>query len=342
MKINTGSESRRVFVGIDEAGYGPNLGPLVVARSVWQVASSRLDATQFATLLSSTFKPLPWSTDCKHIPLGDSKQLYQASGSLRSLEAGLLSMLSQLPGLAFSQLPRNFHQLSAVCGKPTQISTAWASPGWYDESALQALHVPEYVDNRWFQELCRLSALAGAALEEFGIELLDLQAVVVREAELNASLEQYGSKGKVLGDTTLRLIVDAAQRWSDCELHFYCDRQGGRKDYLPLLLQHMPDEWFQEITVSATRSSYLRQREPEFQVHFSVRGDTFPPTGLASMLAKYFRQRHMQAFNAFWQQHLPSLRPTAGYPTDAQRVRKEIMATAQALGLDEATWWRRK
>jgi len=42
------------------------------------------------------------------------------------------------------------------------------------------------------------------------------------------------------------------------------------------------------------------------------------------MTAKYLRETAMRAFNAFWAERVPGLRPTAGYPGDARRFREEI------------------
>jgi hypothetical protein len=60
------------------------------------------------------------------------------------------------------------------------------------------------------------------------------------------------------------------------------------------------------------------------------------------MLAKYLRERLMEQFNGFWQQHLPELRSTAGYPVDAKRFRTAIEATATRLALPPELWWRCK
>jgi ribonuclease HII len=79
---------------------------------------------------------------------------------------------------------------------------------------------------------------------------------------------------------------------------------------------------------------------PRRDFHFTVGGDSFGPTALASMLAKYLRERLMHSFNAFWQQHVPNLRPTAGYPLDAKRFREQIEATAIRLEIPESVWWR--
>ena len=39
----------------------------------------------------------------------------------------------------------------------------------------------------------------------------------------------------------------------------------------------------------------------------------------------------MAEFNAFWRKHLPELKPTAGYPTDAARYLKAIRPTLATL-----------
>lgn len=61
---------------------------------------------------------------------------------------------------------------------------------------------------------------------------------------------------------------------------------------------------------------------------------------LASMTAKYFRERCMQQFNAFWAKHIEGLKPTAGYPVDARRYYDAIRDTMTRLGIDEEAVWR--
>jgi hypothetical protein len=59
------------------------------------------------------------------------------------------------------------------------------------------------------------------------------------------------------------------------------------------------------------------------------------------MTAKYVRELAMHAFNAFWSTRLPALRPTAGYPLDARRWRRDAAAAIQSLGIDDEQLWRR-
>ena len=71
-----------IIFGTDEAGYGPNLGPLVVSLTAWEA-----DAESLFPL----FAPLKEAG----ITIGDSKKIYH-SGSLATLETGVLVPLRLL------------------------------------------------------------------------------------------------------------------------------------------------------------------------------------------------------------------------------------------------------
>jgi len=73
---------RQIILGTDEAGYGPNLGPLVVALTAWETSSDDL------TFLSDALKN-------EEIQIGDSKKLYHG-GLIATLETGVLVPLRTL------------------------------------------------------------------------------------------------------------------------------------------------------------------------------------------------------------------------------------------------------
>ena len=58
------------------------------------------------------------------------------------------------------------------------------------------------------------------------------------------------------------------------------------------------------------------------------------------MTAKYLRELSMRPFNAFWQRHIPNLKPTAGYPTDARRFFDDIGDVRQRLTIANDVIWR--
>lgn len=316
-------------MGVDEAGYGPNLGPLVVAASLWK-APGNCSEQQFSDALAQNFSTANWSPSCQHVPLGDSKKLYATRSGLATLEAGLLAML-------FS--------IDASCTSLGQLIQHVVRPEWIDElngldwyAGYAEEPLPNTVE---LTEVQRLSQLALSMLAPVGIELIDLKAAIVCEPHFNQAVAKSGSKGELLSRTTLELVVQLLEQ-CPATTQVFCDRQGGRKNYLPNLLAAMPDEWFTEMQISPARSSYQSCGARQLEIHFSVGGDSFPPTALASMLAKYLRERLMQPLNAFWQGHLPQLRSTAGYPVDAQRFRAAIEPVAQRLQLSVGQWWRCK
>jgi hypothetical protein len=58
------------------------------------------------------------------------------------------------------------------------------------------------------------------------------------------------------------------------------------------------------------------------------------------MTAKYLRETLMRQFNLWWQQQLPGLRPTQGYPVDAKRFLADIQHLLQPLQISESLLWR--
>jgi len=62
---------------------------------------------------------------------------------------------------------------------------------------------------------------------------------------------------------------------------------------------------------------------------------------LGSMLAKYVRELAMTAFNRLWSDRCPGLRPTAGYPVDAARWRRDAAAAIRSSGIADDDLWRR-
>jgi ribonuclease HII len=321
---------KKLLIGVDEAGYGPNLGPLLIGGSAWLVPRD-LGEIEFFQLLANSFHTSAWCPACQHVPLGDSKKLYQAGSGLRSLEIGLLTMLSTM-GQSANNLESMLRLVSTdQLGVP-------GNPPWYH--AISAVNVPS--DTSFLAEIDRLRQVALEKLDQHDIELVACRATILTEPDFNQRVSQCDSKGRVLSLATLDLVSQLLQSNGYEQAEIYCDRQGGRKNYLPLLLEWQPDSWFVETAQSSTRCSYRTTASPQLEIHFTVGGDSFPPTALASMIAKYLRERLMEAFNEYWAEQCPGLKPTAGYPQDAQRFRQAIEPIAQQNSLATETWWRFK
>ncbi len=337
------SGNKKLFIGADEAGYGPNLGPLLIAASAW-TAPAHFSESDFSQALNETFFGSAWIQGCQHIPLGDSKKLYRPGGGLTSLELGLLATMSALDRGSASGSPRQFSNLDAfIAGHTRRLDPSAPELPWYldlDQQPMPQDDNPDFPNSTTHRaEINRLGQLALAALEKRSLALVDVQAILIDEPAFNAHVQRLGSKGQLLSEQTLGLVADLLSQ-SSGPAEVYCDRQGGRKNYMPILTHVLPDEWFQATLESPQRSSYRCTGERDLQIHFSVGGDQFAPTALASMLAKYIRERLMHRLNAFWAQHVSDLKPTAGYPTDAARFRKHITAAAERLQLPPERWWR--
>jgi hypothetical protein len=309
---------------------------LIVA-TAWSIPEE-METEAFTSALRPTFRMEPWSQGCEHVPLGDSKQLYQPSSGLASLEAGVIAMVLQIDAQQPLVCPTNLENFRRFVIWPNQPignqSNGDQPAPWYEQ--LEQWPIPLVVPA---DEVQRLAKLARSALQSNSIQLLGVRAAIVTESEFNSSVAESGSKGQLLSATTLELVSSFCTD-EPRPVEVFCDRQGGRKNYLPILLDAMPNEWFVETKQSTTRCSYRNTASPRRDFHFTVGGDSFGPTALASMLAKYLREHLMQSFNAFWRQHLPNLRQTAGYPLDAKRFREGIEATALKLQLPESIWWR--
>jgi hypothetical protein len=109
------------------------------------------------------------------------------------------------------------------------------------------------------------------------------------------------------------------------------------------LQHHFSEHWIAPVYESHFESRYAwGPPEARVRVTFRVNGETFLPTALASMTAKYLRELSMRAFNEFWSAHVTNLRPTAGYYRDAWRFKNDIAARQRELGIDDHVLWRER
>jgi ribonuclease HII len=317
------------LLGVDEAGYGPNLGPLVIAASAWRLPE-RVGPEKLYHLLRGVIASAADDSSSNHddrLAIGDSKQLYKAGDSLLKLERGVRSALSLL-----DRCPRRWREIWSRID-PAEGELADASP-WHD-----GYDEPLPVDGDPGGEL-KLAALA-EGLTAAKARVVELRAKALFPAEFNARVEACGNKAEVLSLTSLELVRGLLDRLPEEPAIVTCDKHGGR-DYYAGLLQHVfPDELVQIRRETPELSIYVLAhggRKVEFR--FLVGGERMLPTALASMTAKYLRELAMRPFNAFWQRHVPGLKATAGYAVDARRFLADIRQAQERLKIDPCTFWR--
>ncbi|XZE52603.1 hypothetical protein SH139x_004305 [Planctomycetaceae bacterium SH139] len=334
------------LIATDEAGYGPKLGPLLIAATCWEFDDSLVPEQAFASLAAG-----PAGEIKTKLQFADSKQLYQrnrpdplwqlelpiwlllrricCSAGKRKSGPALPSTLAELiqfvaaDDLAGLQQQRWFEQLDL----PFPLGVA--AP---HSATLPAEQLPA-------EQLPAEQLVAADAWLDGGPRLLSLRCRVLDAVRFNAGCQLAGNKATLLSECTLALIrqsIDSLSPSHDSDsIWVICDRHGGRRRYGGLIQQYFPESFPSIIAESATSSRYRCMfGERPLQFEFRTKADQFVPVAAASMLAKYLRERLMSQFNAFWlEQHPVALAPTAGYPQDAARFCQQIASTAQRLGI---------
>jgi hypothetical protein len=309
-------------IGTDEAGYAPNLGPLVVCATAWRVPERGID---FGAALADHVRSRPVADDPRPV-IADSKLVYRAGDSLDLLESSVLALLAQgnvRPG-TIAQL------VELVCGSGHSIPVHYA---WADE------RLPLAADR---SDVTRRSSLLSVGFRGASIELQRLIARLVFPDEFNQLVEVHGNKAAVLSAITLQLVADLLRDGPQEDCTIVCDRHGGRARYAPLVQQFLTENWLQVVEENSRTSRYTwSDARRQCEIEFRVGGESFLPTAAASMTAKYLRELMMAGWNGFWQQHDRDLRPTAGYPLDARRFLRDVRPHLQRLGIGDESIWRR-
>jgi hypothetical protein len=318
------------LIGTDEAGYGPNLGPLVISATLWE-SPDGVGGEDLFERLAHVIAPDLRRTDgdaaCR-VTMADSKKLYSRDIGLRHLERGLWPAFGLL-----GRWPRTWRDVWRGLA-PEALDSMQAVP-WYVDydgsvpSACEAAEIEPLAD--------RLRTGMAAA----GVRLLEVRSRAIFAHQFNELVERHGSKGVALSRETLALAAAMIEPLSAAPISLLCDKHGGRNCYGPLLAEHFP-EWLVEVRREGRQRSVYRFGPPQrrVEVSFCVKAESYLPAALASMASKYLRELAMQAFNEFWRRRLPDLAPTAGYPLDAKRFRADIAQTQRQLNISDRVLWR--
>ncbi|QEG39454.1 ribonuclease H family protein [Roseimaritima ulvae] len=329
-----------LLIATDEAGYGPKLGPLVVTATIWRLPE--IDATQ----AFESFDPLPafaaLSTPVQaaelprlKLSVADSKRVFkprQASGLL-ALEAIVLAATRWAwPHWQGSELQAWLEQLN-----PADVPSLQRQP-WFSPSALQQpfpqsdrlAEAPSSTRPPETETICDALLKVWTGGES---QLIGVRQRVVDAQRFNQRCGQGVNKAQLLSETTAGLVVEILNEHDDSAVTIYSDRHGGRAYYGGLLQHFLPAASLTVVSETARESHYvMRQQDRQLQWRFTVKGDSFTPVSLASMFAKYTRERLMDCFNRYWRdQHSGQLSPTAGYPSDANRFLRDIQPTIERL-----------
>ena len=313
-----------VLIGTDEAGYGPNLGPLVVTATTWHLPEGmQPDDLQQCLHAAVTDTSRRGET---RLHVADSKQVYSSGKTIAPLERGVLSFLKHV-GMA--------HDSIGVLGQELSGSQFASDYATVCRDTVPEQKLPVTVDPADCQNMADQLT---KSMQQAGVRLLKIKSCIMFPPEFNAGVAQTDSKGKVLSAATLSLVKSATDH-PDADKHGWvvCDKHGGRNRYDDIVSAAFDDAFVFRLEESRPRSRY---RLNQLEFCFRTKAEEVLPVALASMVCKYVRETVMLQFNRFWQHHLPDLKPTKGYPQDAKRFWEDISAKASELGIEKSAIWR--
>ena len=309
-----------ILVGIDEAGYGPILGPLVVSSSTFSVPHNLL-ASDLWQILSKSVSDRRKRL-AGRLLITDSKKAYSRASGIRHLERTVLTVLKCL-----GKEPATLVELlELLC------------PGCLERLS----------DYPWYQDIGDYSISIDAADKEIaatvladdlnlnGIELLDLKSCCLDVAYYNKMVDAVKNKANVLFSATCGLIKSAYDNFGGDDLQIIVDRQGGRVHYRKNLQRMFGDMELKILRESPATSSYeLQAGGKAMRVHFVVGADgRFLPVSLASMASKYLRELLIGSINRYFAGFGADLKPTAGYWKDGLRFIEDIKTNLPQVRFD--------
>lgn len=300
-----------VLVGIDEAGFGPVLGPLVVSSTAFKLPRTLLQADLWHVLQRTVSQSRRYPAG--RLVITDSKKAYSQSAGVRHLERTTLSLLSLLEYKPTS-LELLLSHLDASC-----LPRLRAYP-WY---ARIAEHVLVCDDSD--------KVVAAHALRQDmarnRMAFLGMASRCLDVGYYNQMIKTVRNKANVLFSVTCTLLQAAWDRHGeDPDFQVVIDRQGGRVHYRDSLLRMFPDLSLAILRENEQMSSYvLANAKRKMRVHFVVKAEArCLPVSLASMVSKYLRELMMQQINNYFVGWCPELKRTAGYWQDGLRFIQDL------------------
>lgn len=325
------------LIGIDEAGYGPNLGPLVMTAVACRVPLKQ-NGNLWRPLRRAVRRAAEPEDD--RLCVDDSKLVFSQTRGLHELEKSVLAALRSAR-VSADPVPEGETRPSL------REFLARVSPDSCEELSSE----PWYVGTTALPLECE-SDPVGTAAQRFheacadrGIAWGLVRSVIVCPSRFNDLVDRWGSKGAVLGLGLVELLR-AARRPDDGDepITFAVDKHGGRNTYSAVLQHALDDGMVLARQETARRSRYeVIGLDRPVTITFEPRADAGHfCVALASMISKYLREALMHEFNQFWQKHVPDIKPTAGYPGDSRRFFDEIRPVLPRLGIREKALWRER
>lgn len=311
----------KTLIGIDEAGFGPNLGPLVIAASVWELNDDYDPGKLWESLAPLMTQSAKIGPDQIHV--ADSKEVHQSANGIGPLERSV-SVLLNAADLVCEDWLTLCRKLDPDWGRET-------GEPWFDSPQLALPLIP--VEELSVAE--NLSESVRSCWRDAGLKLRGIRSCIVPARRFNQCIRDWDSKSLLLSRLSLQLL-DGLWNRSESTL-VVCDKHGARNRYDDLIDEICDGEFIFRMEESKPLSRY---KVGASELRFQMKAEAHFPVAVSSMVAKYLRETSMELFNRFWKERLPGIKPTKGYPQDAKRFRSLIEEECENLGLAESDWWR--
>lgn len=224
-----------LIAGIDEAGYGPLLGPLVVSAAAFRFPEP-LDITDITpaqklwTRLAAAVVSKP-SVKSGKLMIADSKVVHRLSEGDRHLERAVLAMQRLIPGAG--DRPEYWNDLLARlsisrAGTPEpSAALPWKSN----------LAIPAFSENG---TITIAANMLQGAIRSGNTPPAGLWARVLDVPEYNRMVSATNNKASVLTSITMMHARNLHDRFHESDLLLFVDKQGGRDNYTRLLINTFP------------------------------------------------------------------------------------------------------
>ena len=330
------------FIGIDEAGYGPILGPLVIG-GVMLRCQCELRMDYLWRELGDAIASKPRKREARLV-VCDSKMLSGRPDGLPLLEtAGLVA--ARLAGL-----PTDTWRGLLIALDP-QVADHLASCPWDIEGDL-----PLPCACKTESLAIQTSTVRAAALRA-DCSVQAAAATILPPARYNALVARTHNKATVLWMATtwvLNRLLQTAAAIAPAEPVFaVLDRQGGRTDYRPVLQRSFEPADLTVLEQTPERARYHMALALPCSPPASPSGASAPlpscqqvdltfmmdadlqccTTAWGSIVAKYTREICMARLNAWWRARVENLQPTAGYLPDGRRFTEQVQPHFERLGI---------
>lgn len=315
--------SRKIIAGIDEAGLGPKLGPLVISLCSFEDYNNKSNNPLDSLMGVALSKKADLQSD--QVSVDDSKVLHQGKKGFAQIEKTALSFWAALNG----RLPKNMGDWLL----DTHLNLEECP--WYGKTPHKA-KLPLTVSKDLIK---RCQKRIQQALKNQGLGFYLFKQDVVSAPELNRRIRKYGNKSATLAISVMTLVSKTATHSQDeISFNIAVDKLGGRAFYSDMLQSIFPFKSIKILEEGPARSIY---KTNDIEIGFYRSGDAlFSHVALASIFSKYVRECFMRLFNDYWTRIEKGLKPTAGYPVDAKRFIEEVKPLALKQGLDPEAYIR--